>query len=398
MTEALDGPGTTDTAAERTLGIMLVAASAAFFALTGVLTKSIHADPLTITCWRGFVGAILITFYVLWRRRRSGGRESLRLGWRGWLLALEGAAASIAFISAFKFTYVANVAVIYATASFITALLAFVLVREPFRAQTLAAAAVSLCGVAIVVGSGFGSGHLFGDGLALLMTAGSALYMIMVRAFRDTPVVWAGAVSALLLFVLGWFVTDPLAISARDAVLLVAFGGSFAAASILWTEGSRLIPAPESGLLGAAEVPFAILFAFLFLGEIAPAASLIGGGIVLCAVFAHAGRDWLTARKSGGNPIIIFQVMEPSCGSGSFRCDGSPPKSPQTPRPVLLKADRKGRLFLWTSAGKAGLGEVVAEQDGKIARRPLSALAEFYRELRCRHRRQGEFARCFGNA
>ncbi|MER9732040.1 DMT family transporter [Mesorhizobium sp. M0217] len=298
MTEALDGPGTTDTAAERTLGIMLVAASAAFFALTGVLTKSIHTDPLTITCWRGFVGAILITFYVLWRWRRSGGRESLRLGWRGWLLALEGAAASIAFISAFKFTYVANVAVIYATAPFITALLAFVLVREPFRAQTLAAAAVSLCGVAMMVGSGFGSGHLFGDGLALLMTAGSALYMIMVRAFRDTPVVWAGAVSALLLFVLGWFVTDPLAISARDAVLLVAFGGSFAAASILWTEGSRLIPAPESGLLGAAEVPFAILFAFLFLGEIAPAASLIGGAIVLCAVFAHAGRDWLAARKS----------------------------------------------------------------------------------------------------
>ncbi|MDC6705770.1 hypothetical protein OEZ83_25740, partial [Leclercia adecarboxylata] len=63
---------------ERTLGIVLVSASAAVFALTGVLTKSIHADPLTITCWRGFVGSILITLYVLWRRRRSGGQESLR--------------------------------------------------------------------------------------------------------------------------------------------------------------------------------------------------------------------------------------------------------------------------------------------------------------------------------
>ena len=223
MTEALSMPPT-DTAAERTLGIMLVSASAAFFALTGVLTKSIHADPLTITCWRGFVGSILITVYVLWRRRRAGGRESLRLGWRGWLLAVEGALASIAFIAAFKFTYVANVAIIYATAPFITALLAFILVREPFRMQTLAAAAVSLCGVAIMVGSGFGTGHLLGDGLALLMTAGSALYMIMVRAFRDTPVVWAGAVSAFLLFALGWFVTDPLAVSTRDAVLLATFG------------------------------------------------------------------------------------------------------------------------------------------------------------------------------
>ncbi|TGR61886.1 DMT family transporter, partial [Mesorhizobium sp. M2D.F.Ca.ET.223.01.1.1] len=100
-----------------------------------------------------------------------------------------------------KYTYVANVAVIYATSPFIAALLAFLLVREKFRLQTMLAAAVSLCGVAIMVGGGLGSGHLFGDGLALLMTAGSALYMIMVRAFRDSPVVWAGAVSAFLLFV-----------------------------------------------------------------------------------------------------------------------------------------------------------------------------------------------------
>lgn len=303
MADSLDRPetqvqGAPDLAAERTLGIILVSSSAAVFGLTGVLTKSIHTDPLTIICWRGFVGSILVALYVLWRRHRSGGRESLRLGWRGWLLAVEGALASIAFISAFKFTFVANVAIIYATAPFVTALLAWVLTREPFRLQTMVAATVSLCGVAIMVWSGFGTGHLFGDGLALLMTIGSALYMIMVRAFRDTPVVWAGAVSAFLLFVLGWFVTDPLAVSARDALLLATFGASFALSSILWTEGARLIPATESGLLGSAEVPFAILFAFLFLGEIAPAASLIGGAIVLCAVFAHAGRDWLVARQS----------------------------------------------------------------------------------------------------
>jgi drug/metabolite transporter (DMT)-like permease len=295
-------PSAADLAAEHTLGVVLVSSSAAFFALTGALTKSIHANPLVITCWRGFVGSILISLYVLWRRRRSGGRETLRLGWRGWLLAVEGALASIAFISAFKFTYVANVAIIYATAPFVTALLALVLVREPFRLQTLAAAAVSLCGVAIMVWSGFGTGHLFGDGVALLMTIGSALYMIMVRAFRDTPVVWAGAVSAFLLFVLGWFVTDPLAVSAKDAMLLAAFGVSFAVSSILWTEGTRLIPAAEAGLLGSAEVPFAILFAFLFLAEIPPTASMIGGAIVLCAVFAHAGRDWLLARQRTATP------------------------------------------------------------------------------------------------
>jgi len=311
----------TEPATERTLGIVLVSSSAAVFGLTGVLTKSIHADPLTITCWRGFVGSILISLYVFWRRRGTGG--SLRLGWRGWLLAVEGAAASIAFISAFKFTFVANVAVIYATAPFIAALLGWLLTRERFRTQTMLAAAVSMCGVAIMVWSGVGTGNLFGDGLALLMTVGSALYMIMVRAFRDTPVVWAGAVSAFLLFLLGWLVTDPLAVSRHDAVLLVTFGASFALASVLWTEGSRLIPAAESGLLGSAEVPFAILFAFLFLAEIPPLPSMIGGAIVLCAVFAHAGRDWLMARRArsqritqppAGSEKETFDVTEPSSG------------------------------------------------------------------------------------
>ena len=288
---------------ERTLGILLVSASAIVFGLTGVLTKSISADALTVSCWRGFVGFLLIGAYVRWRPRRAGEKPDMRLGWRGWLVAVVGAAASIAFISAFKFTYVANVAVIYATAPFVTALLAWLLVREPFRAPTLAAAIVSLTGVAIMVHSGFGSGNLFGDGLAALMTIGSALYMIMIRAFRDTPVVWAGAVSAFLLFIFGWFVTDPLAITTWDAVLLVVFGASFALASILWTEGSRLIPAPESALLGAAEVPAAVLLAWLFLSEVPPAASILGGAIVLAAVLAHGARDWFKARRAAALPV-----------------------------------------------------------------------------------------------
>jgi drug/metabolite transporter (DMT)-like permease len=279
-----------------------VAGSAAVFGLAGVLTKSIRTDPLTINCWRGLVGGLLVTAYVLYRRACADEPSSLRLGWRGWLMAATGAGASIAFIAAFKNTYVANVAIIYATAPFVAALFGWLLVREYPRRLTMLAAVLSLSGVAVMVASGIGAGRPFGDGLALLMTLGSALYMVLIRKFRDTPVVWAGAVSAFMLFALGWFVTDPLAISVRDAYLLAAFGASFALASIMWTEGARLIPAAEAGLLGSAEVPFAILFAWLFLAEIPPLASFLGGAIVLAAVFAHAGYDWLMARRA---PIAL---------------------------------------------------------------------------------------------
>ena len=116
--------GAAGSASERRLGIALVALSAAVFGLAGVLTKSIDADPLTITSWRGLVGGILISAYVFWRRAHGSG-ESLRLGRGGWMLALLGTAASIAFIAAFKNTYVANVVVIYATVPFVVAVLAW---------------------------------------------------------------------------------------------------------------------------------------------------------------------------------------------------------------------------------------------------------------------------------
>jgi hypothetical protein len=61
---------------EHLLGASLVVASALVFSLSGVLTKAIAAEAWTIVCWRG------------------------------WLLSSVGSLASLAFIFAFRMTYV----------------------------------------------------------------------------------------------------------------------------------------------------------------------------------------------------------------------------------------------------------------------------------------------------
>jgi len=287
------------------IGVVLVVASTAFFALAGIFTKATSADPWVIACWRGFVGALAIGAYVYVRRDRAAPETSFRLGWRGWALAVVGALSSIAFIAAFKYTYVANVAVIYATVPFMAAAIEWLALGKRTRAQTMTTAAVSLVGVAIIVAGSVSGGNLFGDGLAVLMTFGCAVYLVMIRAYAGTPVVWAAAASSLMLFLAGWVFADPLAISGHDFMVIAAFGVSFAAASILWTEGARFLPASESGLLGAAEVPLAILFAWLILSELPPLQSVIGGAIVLVAVFAHAGRDLLVARRAGAVQLEV---------------------------------------------------------------------------------------------
>ena len=272
-------------------GIVLVLLSALAFSLTGILTKAISADVWTILGWRGLVGGLLITAYAGWLGRRKPLHETFRLGWRGWVLASVGSVASIAFIAAFKMTYVGNVAIIYATAPFLAAAIGWLVMRERFRRRTLAAALVSLAGIGVVFAASLNTGNLLGDAMALLMTLSAATYMVLIRKFKDSPVVLAGGATGLQVFVLSWFVTDPLAVSGHDLMLLAAFGCTFAVAVITWTEGTRRVAAAEAGLLGCAETPFATLLAWILLSELPPAASLLGGAVVLAAVLLHAGWD-----------------------------------------------------------------------------------------------------------
>lgn len=66
------------------LGLILVLGSALLFSLSGVLTKLIVAETLTIACWRGLFGGAIVLAYVGWLGRGKSIGETFRLGWRGW--------------------------------------------------------------------------------------------------------------------------------------------------------------------------------------------------------------------------------------------------------------------------------------------------------------------------
>ena len=151
-----------------------------------------------------------------------------------------------------------------------------------------------------------GGGNLFGDGLAVLMTFGCAVYLVMIRAYRGTPVVWAAAVSSLLLFPAGWIFADPLAISGRDFAVVATFG-LICRGVILWTEGARFLPARSRAARrdrSAARDPVRLAVPC----RIAAAASIVGGAIVLVAVFAHAGRDLLVQRRANTDPAVSAEA------------------------------------------------------------------------------------------
>lgn len=282
--------------ANRVVGVLLVVGSAALFALAGVFTKLVSADVWAIAGWRGLVGSIVTAGYFFWRRRRAGIPISLRLGPKTWLFGALSIATQLLYIGALKYTYVSNVAVIYAIAPFVAALLALLMLGERFRLTTMITALISLGGVIVIVGNGLNTGNVLGDAMALAMTFTFALYMIAVRAFSDQPVLWAVAVASFLLFLASFFTTEPLMVSWADMGYLVLFGLTFSSAVILFTEGASRLPVAETALIGTLDVPFAVGFAWLFLAEIPPASTILGGLIVVGALLFQALMDVAGAR------------------------------------------------------------------------------------------------------
>src|SRR5437868_6471788 len=91
-----------------------------------------------------------------------------------------------------------------------------------------------------------------------------------------------------------WF-CSPFDVSSFDLAMLALFGVTQSALGlVLFSLGSRMIPAAEATLLTALDVPLAPLWVWLVFNEVPSVYTLAGGIIVLAAV---AGHIWFEMRK-----------------------------------------------------------------------------------------------------
>ena len=92
----------------------------------------------------------------------------------------------------------------------------------------------------------------------------------------------------------------PLALSVRDGSIAMGMGVfQVGAGLILYTLGSKSLPAAELTLLSLAEVLLGPLWVWLFLGETATFNTLTGGAILLFAITVNA----LTGKRRRPPPI-----------------------------------------------------------------------------------------------
>jgi drug/metabolite transporter (DMT)-like permease len=226
--------------------------------------------------------------FLLSTERGATFRAFRSLGRVGWFAAVVNGVSMICYLAALRHTSVANVVVIYATAPFAAAALAFLLYRDRASRRTLATGLLALVGVAITVAGTPGSTGLIGDLLALGMMLGVAIFTIIARRYRDRSMVAAATASAWVGILIALPFTSSLHVSRVQVGQLALFGvTSFGLGLILYTIGARHLHAARSALISALDTPLAPLWVWIAFGERPAVASVIGGAIVIVAVVAN---------------------------------------------------------------------------------------------------------------
>ena len=196
-------------------------------------------------------------------------------------------------IFAIQNTSVANAMLLFATAPFLAAILGLVVLREKVRAVTWFAILISLVGISIMIYDKTNGMALSGSLAALGSALGFAIFTVALRhgqAVDMLPSVFLSGIYAILITGSICALIDlKFVLGLSDGSIALGMGVfQVGAGLILYTVGSKILPAVELTLLSLAEVILGPIWVFLFLDETASVNTLIGGAIVLLGIAGNA--------------------------------------------------------------------------------------------------------------
>jgi len=265
-------------------GFLLTTLGVLFLTPDTLLIRLVEIDQWTMIFWRGVLMAIGLTVFIAFTEKRQTLKSFTRVGWIGIGVGLAFCLSAICFVVAVEHTTVANTLVIIASTPMIAVVLSRIFLKERVVARTLVAVLATFAGVAFVLAEDLSGGGLIGNAAALLTALFMATNFVLVRIGRETNMVPAMAIGAVMAAVLvaafGW--ATPTSVPRDQIWLLILMGLVLLPLSFgLITIGPRLIPAPEVGLLLLLETVLGPLWVWLVIGEHVSNATLIGGSIVV---------------------------------------------------------------------------------------------------------------------
>ncbi|MEE8534191.1 MAG: DMT family transporter [Alphaproteobacteria bacterium] len=269
-------------------GATLVVLAACVLSLNGLVLRHIEdASAWQILFWRASALTVAMCCLFLVRHRGRAMAELRRAAPSALVAAPFAGLASVCFIQSLTHTTVANTLFTLSAVPLLTAVLGWLILKEPVSRATWLAIAAAMAGIALMVADGFGSGALFGNVMALATAALFACYVIALRRGRGVDMLPSVCIAGVIAASIGGIVADDLVLSPRDTALCLLWGAVLSCAGhALFTLGSRFVPAAEISLLSLTEFVLGPLWVWLVVDEVPGTLTLAGGAVVLVVIVA----------------------------------------------------------------------------------------------------------------
>ena len=276
------------------IGVLLVMCAGLCWSGMGTSIRFVdNATTWQILFYRSLGMIFILLIYVFWQSKGHAIKDLKNVGLPGVTAAISLVLAFAGSIYAFQSTSIANAAFIFACAPFLTAILAWPLLKEPIRKNTWWALLLSIIGVLIMVSSGLSFSGLKGNLAALISALGFAGFTISLRWGKlnnMTPAIILGGIFSIFfaMFIL-LANQNGLVVSISDAIKSIAMGiFLLGGGMVLFSIGSKVLTATNLALLSMVEVVLAPVWGWLILREQAEFFTLLGGGILFFALILNA--------------------------------------------------------------------------------------------------------------
>jgi len=275
---------------QRIKGMFLAASGVGVLSFDALLVRLVDADASVIAFYRGFFMGIIMFFAWLIKGKKGIIPKAKKELFMILLIALISGVGTSLFVFSVKYTVAANTVVFLATSSFFGAVFSYIILKEKIKKETAVAIGFSFFGVVIIFGNSFSvGGHLLGDFFGILLAVFMGLQLTLLRKFTHFSHYFIISASGFFLMTIMYFIADDVFdISTFSLFWLFLMGLMQVVAMFLIYGSTKYISSPEVGIFSTIETTFAPVWLWLFIGEIPPSMTLVGGIFIVSAIFINA--------------------------------------------------------------------------------------------------------------
>ena len=244
---------------------------------------------------RGITIFILLNVYLFFEEGLDFYKNYFKIGLSGLIGGFGLGVAMITFIWSITHTTAAITLLCLSAMPFITALLGFLFLKEKISTNVWIAIIIAAIGIIIIAFGNTNKATFFGLLFGILSAVGFSVFSVSLRWRPETPkfttVAIAGLICAIVSIVILVETDSNLLSSSRNQGLFSVHGTLVCIGLILYSLGSRMIPAAELTLLSLTEVIGGIFWVWLpILGinEVPTNNTIIGGFLIFISIIYYS--------------------------------------------------------------------------------------------------------------